>query len=100
MKVTVDRFEGGIACSCVWPDETQQILVPRELLPGVDEGDVLERDGSEGRRRDTGGAGACLVDDRSAQGRRRKPRRHDPSHVRSNSDPDSRRNSSTWATLM
>lgn len=42
MKVTVDRFEGEIAVLLVRPEETQQILVPRELLPGVAEGDLLE----------------------------------------------------------
>ena len=42
MKVTVDRFEGEIAVLLVRPDETRQILVPRELLPGVREGDLLE----------------------------------------------------------
>lgn len=41
MKVTVDRFEGEIAVLLVRPEETQQILVPRELLPGVSEGDFL-----------------------------------------------------------
>ncbi|WP_440949706.1 DUF3006 domain-containing protein [Methanosphaerula subterraneus] len=42
MKVTVDRFEGEIAVLLVRPEETQQILFPRELLPGVEEGDILE----------------------------------------------------------
>lgn len=42
MKVTVDRFEGEIAVLLVRPEETRQILVPRELLPGVREGDLLE----------------------------------------------------------
>ncbi len=42
MKVTVDRFEGEIAVLLVRPEETQQILFPRELLPGVREGDLLE----------------------------------------------------------
>ena len=42
MKVTVDRFEGDVAVLLVRPDETLQILVPRELLPDIDEGDVLE----------------------------------------------------------
>ena len=42
MKVTVDRFEGGIAVLLVRPEETQAILFPRELLPGVEEGALLE----------------------------------------------------------
>ena len=42
MKVTVDRFEGDTAVLLVRPDENQQILFPRELLPGVEEGDILE----------------------------------------------------------
>ena len=42
MKVTVDRFEGETAVLLVRPEETQQILFPRELLPGVEEGDILE----------------------------------------------------------
>ena len=42
MKVTVDRFEGETAVLLVRPDENQQILFPRELLPGVEEGDILE----------------------------------------------------------
>lgn len=42
MKVTVDRFEGGIAVLLVRPEETQTILFPRELLPGVEEGALLE----------------------------------------------------------
>lgn len=41
MKVTVDRFEGEIAVLLVRPEETKQILFPRELLPGVGEGDIL-----------------------------------------------------------
>ena len=41
MKVTVDRFEGETAVLLVRPEETQQILFPRELLPGVEEGDIL-----------------------------------------------------------
>jgi len=42
MKVTVDRFEGDTAVLLVRPDGNQQILFPRELLPGVEEGDILE----------------------------------------------------------
>ncbi len=42
MKVTVDRFEGDIAVLLVRPEETQQILFPRTLLPGVREGNLLE----------------------------------------------------------
>ena len=42
MKVTVDRFEGETAVLLVRPEETQHILFPRELLPGVEEGDILE----------------------------------------------------------
>ena len=42
MKVTVDRFEGETAVLLVRSDETQQILFPRKLLPGVEEGDILE----------------------------------------------------------
>ena len=42
MKVTVDRFEGETAVLLVRPEETQQILFPRELLPGVEEGDIFE----------------------------------------------------------
>ena len=42
MKVTVDRFEGEIAVLLVRPEENQQILFPRELMPGVEEGDILE----------------------------------------------------------
>jgi hypothetical protein len=42
MKVTVDRFEGETAVLLVRPEETQQILFPRELLPDVEEGDILE----------------------------------------------------------
>ena len=42
MKVTVDRFEGETAVLKVRPGEKQQILFPRELLPGVDEGDILD----------------------------------------------------------
>jgi len=41
MKVTVDRFEGETAVLLVRPEETKQILFPRELLPGVAEGDIL-----------------------------------------------------------
>lgn len=42
MKVTVDRFEGETAVLLVRPAETKQILFPRELLPGVSEGDLFE----------------------------------------------------------
>ena len=42
MKVTVDRFEGETAVLLVRPEETQQILFPRELLPNVEQGDILE----------------------------------------------------------
>ena len=42
MKVTVDRFEGETAVLLVRPDENQKIFFPRELLPGVEEGDILE----------------------------------------------------------
>ena len=42
MKVTVDRFEGETAVLLVRPEETQQILFPRELLPDVEDGDILE----------------------------------------------------------
>jgi hypothetical protein len=42
MKVTVDRFEGETAVLLVRPEENRQILFPRELLPGVEEGDILE----------------------------------------------------------
>lgn len=42
MKVTVDRFEGKTAVLLVRPEETLQILFPKKLLPGVEEGDVLE----------------------------------------------------------
>lgn len=42
MKVTVDRFEGKIAVLLVRPEETCTILFPKKLLPGVEEGDVLE----------------------------------------------------------
>ena len=42
MKVTVDRFEGETAVLLVRPEENQQILFPRELLPGVEDGDILE----------------------------------------------------------
>jgi hypothetical protein len=42
MKVTVDRFEGETAVLLVRPEENHQILFPRELLPGVEEGDILE----------------------------------------------------------
>lgn len=42
MKVTVDRFEGEIAVLLVRQEETRKILFPKELLPGVAEGDVLE----------------------------------------------------------
>jgi hypothetical protein len=42
VKVTVDRFEGEVAVLLVRPEETQQVLVPRALLPGVREGDILE----------------------------------------------------------
>jgi len=42
MKVTVDRFEGEIAILLVRPEEKQQILFPRALLPGVNEGELLE----------------------------------------------------------
>ena len=42
MKVTVDRFEGETAVLLVRPEETQQILFPRELLHGVSEGDLLD----------------------------------------------------------
>jgi hypothetical protein len=42
LKVTVDRFEGETAVPPVRPEEDQQILFPRKLLPGVEEGDILE----------------------------------------------------------
>jgi len=42
MKVTVDRFEGEIAVLLARPEEESPILVPRGLLPGIEEGDVLE----------------------------------------------------------
>jgi len=42
MKVTVDRFEGETAVLLVRSEEKQQILFPRELLPGVEEGDIFE----------------------------------------------------------
>lgn len=42
MKVTVDRFEEETAVLLVRPEETPQILFPRELLPGVEKGDILE----------------------------------------------------------
>ncbi len=42
MKVTVDRFEGEVAVLLVRPGETQQILFPRKLLPGVEEGALLD----------------------------------------------------------
>jgi hypothetical protein len=42
MNVTVDRFEGAAAVLLVHLDEDQQILFPRELLPGVEEGIILE----------------------------------------------------------
>ena len=42
MKVTVDRFEGEVAVLLVRPEENHQILFPRELLPDVEEGDILE----------------------------------------------------------
>ena len=42
MKVTVDRFEGEIAVLLVRPEETQKILLPRALPPGVREGNLLE----------------------------------------------------------
>ncbi len=41
MKGTVDRFKGEIAVLLVRPEETQQILFPRELLSGVEEGDLI-----------------------------------------------------------
>ncbi len=42
MKVTVDRFEGGDAVLLVRPEEKYRILFPRNMLPGVNEGDLLE----------------------------------------------------------
>ena len=42
MKATVDRFEGEIAVLLVRPEETQQILFPRDLLLGVEEGDIID----------------------------------------------------------
>ena len=42
MKVRVDRFEGETAVLLVRPEDSQQILFPRELLPDVEDGDILE----------------------------------------------------------
>ena len=42
MKVTVDRFEGKTAVLLVRPEETLQILFPKKLLPGIEEGEILE----------------------------------------------------------
>ena len=42
MEATVDRIEEGIAVLLVRPEERFQILVPRELILGVTEGDIVE----------------------------------------------------------
>ena len=42
MRARVDRFEGKTAVLLVRPDEQHQILVPRELMPGVKKGDIIE----------------------------------------------------------
>jgi hypothetical protein len=38
----VDRFEGENVILLVRPEEKHQIFFPRELLPDVEEGDILE----------------------------------------------------------
>jgi len=42
MEATVDRFEDGVAVLLVRPEETNQIILPCDLLPDVMEGDILE----------------------------------------------------------
>jgi len=42
MKATVDRFEGDIAVLLVRPEEKHQILMPRQYLASIREGDIVE----------------------------------------------------------
>jgi hypothetical protein len=41
VEAVIDRFEGGDAVLLVRPEERHRILVPRELLPGCAEGDII-----------------------------------------------------------
>lgn len=42
MKATVDRFEGDIVVLLVRPEEKHQILMPRQYLPSMKEGDIVD----------------------------------------------------------
>jgi len=42
MKAGVDGFEGEIPVLLVRPEETHHILFPRELLPGGEEGEIID----------------------------------------------------------
>ncbi|ACL16893.1 DUF3006 domain-containing protein [Methanosphaerula palustris] len=42
MKATVDRFEEDQAVLLLRDDERVQLVIPRALLPPLDEGDILE----------------------------------------------------------
>lgn len=42
MKATVDRFEEDLAVIVLRDDERVQLVIPRALLPPLDEGDILE----------------------------------------------------------
>lgn len=42
VEATVDRFEDGTAVLLVRPEERLRILIPRELVPGVREGDIVD----------------------------------------------------------
>lgn len=42
MEATVDRFEAGVAVLLIRPEETNQIVMSRELLPDMMEGDIVE----------------------------------------------------------
>jgi exoribonuclease R len=41
MEATVDRIEDGVVVLLVQPEEKHQILVPRELVPDLKEGDII-----------------------------------------------------------
>ena len=42
MKATVDRFEEDQAVILLRDDERVQLVIPRVLLPPLEEGDILE----------------------------------------------------------
>ena len=42
MKATVDRFEEDQAVILLRDDERVQLVIPRALLPPLEEGDILE----------------------------------------------------------